>query len=388
MTDNLLIQSENLEALKALEPTFGNQVQCIYIDPPYNTGEDRQTNRQGQSYIDRWSHDSWLEMMRERLLVLHSLLSPEGSIFIQIDDNEMDALKLLCDEIFGRQNFISRITVAARSPSSFSTVNPGVYKASEYLLWIASDRSTFRSYPLRVSKSPDRAYRLWLENPEDTWESWRLSRLADALPPGVDRDEFQVEHAHRVARLASISDRKASKATVALKKSSLVEPEKIFRVDRGTLPPQYLLRGQQLIFYDRQVTEIDGKRSASRPLTNIWTDISWEGIAREGGVTYKSGKKPERLLRRCLQLCTRPGDWVLDAFAGSGTTPAVAHKMGRQWVAIESGSIFPQTCGRLERVVQGEDPTGITKVSGWRGGGSFRRLEHPDSTCAFSARTQ
>ncbi len=146
-------------------------------------------------------------------------------------------------------------------------------------------------------------------------------------------------------------------------------------VERPGRDPQYLLRGQQLIFYDRQVSEIDGVPTASRPLTDIWTDIAWEGIAREGGVTYKQGKKPERLVRRCLQLSTRPGDLVLDCYLGSGTTAAVAHKMERRWIGIEAGGAFALARERLDRVVAGEDANGITRLEAWSGGGSFQTID-------------
>ena len=132
------------------------------------------------------------------------------------------------------------------------------------------------------------------------------------------------------------------------------------------------------MFYDKQVHEIDGRLQASRPLTNLWTDISWEGIAREGGVIYKTGKKPELLLRRCLQLCTDPQDWVLDCFLGSGTTAASAHKMNRKWIGIESGEAVQLSRDRLQRVCDGEDPNGISRVCQWKGGGEFACLKWDD----------
>lgn len=137
-----------------------------------------------------------------------------------------------------------------------------------------------------------------------------------------------------------------------------------------------MIDGQQLIFYRKNVAEIDGEKTATRLLTNIWTDIAWEGIAGEGGVRFPKGKKPERLLRRCIELTTNPGDLVLDSFAGSGTTGAVAHKMGRRWIMVEIGDhagthIVP----RLKKLIDGEDQGGISKAVGWKGGGGFRYYE-------------
>lgn len=375
MTGNRLIHGDNLPAMQALVQEVPGVFQCAYLDPPYNTGE-AQRGAAEAGYSDRYDRAEWREMMVARLRLVRDLLSEEGSLFVQLDENELDTLKLALDEIFGRPQFINRITVAARSPSAFSTVNPGVFKASEYILWYARNRSRMRTYPLRVPRAPDRAYTLWLENPGDPVDAWRVVTLRSAFPTGADLDSVRVTEASQVCRLATISDKKAGRAIVEAKErsrdqSSRNQREQVLRVERDGLDPQFVLRGQQLIFYDKQVSLLDGVPTATRPLTNIWTDIPWEGISREGGVQFKTGKKPEKLLRRCLQLCTRPGDWVLDPFAGSGTTAAVAHKMGRAWVAMEAGAIHTASRERMERVVGGADPHGISALEGWSGGGTF-----------------
>jgi len=370
VTDNRLIHGDNLPALKSLVQEMPGAFQCAYLDPPYNTGE-AQRGASGAGYSDRYDRAEWREMMVARLRLVRDLLSEEGSLFVQLDDNELDTLKLALDEIFGRPQFINRITVAARSPSAFSTVNPGVFKASEYILWYAKSRSRMRAYPLRIPRDPDRAYALWLENPADPVEAWRVVSLRGAFPAETDLDSVRVHQAAQVCRLATISNKKAGRAILAAKERSREQPERVLRVERDGLDPQFVLRGQQLIFYDKQVSLLDGVPTATRPLTNIWTDIPWEGIAKEGGVQFKTGKKPEKLLRRCLQLCTRPGDWVLDPFSGSGTTAAVAHKMGRAWIAMEAGAIHTASRERLKRVVEGADPHGISSMEGWSGGGTF-----------------
>ncbi len=177
---------------------------------------------------------------------------------------------------------------------------------------------------------------MWLENPADDVTAWRFRPLGEvARERGVDPDELRVEHCEQVCRLASISDTKSGKAIRALKARSKADPDRVHVLERQGREPQHVLRGQQLLFYAKQVRVIDGKRTASRPLTNVWTDISWEGIAREGGVRFKYGKKPERLLRRCLELASDPGDLVVDCFLGSGTTAAVAEQTGRRWIGIE-----------------------------------------------------
>jgi len=378
--DNMLIKGDNLLALKALEQDYAGKVKCIYIDPPFNTGAAF------EHYDDGVEHSLWLSLMRQRLELLRNLLTLDGAIFVHLDDNEADYCRVLMDETFGRGNFISRLTVEARAPSAFSTVNPGVFKASEYILWYARERAEFRENSGRVKREPDYAYSKWLSNPEAPPRDWRFQNLADVyalVPSGRSKhprsvlekfNNYIIENASRVCRLASISDSGAGQAIVELKRESLRTPGVVHHMRRADgLDDVYVLDGQQLIFYGKNVVEIDGEKTASRLLTNIWTDIAWEGIANEGGVRFPKGKKPERLIRRCLELTTGPGDLVLDSFAGSGTTGAVAHKMGRRWIMVEIGDhadthIVP----RLTKVIDGEDQGGVTKAVGWDGGGGFR----------------
>jgi len=373
-SSNALVHADNLVVLSGM-PTAS--VQAVYIDPPYNTGTDF------QHYTDALSRREWLAYMAARLVELRRVLRPEGSLWVQVDDNQVDYLRVLLDDIFGEDSLVSRVTVRARAPSAFSTVNRGVFKASEYLLWVARDRSRLCWTPQRVPRDPDPAYTRWIVDPTLPPERWVLSTVRAEYKARTGarrfrRDDsacrrFIVDHARHVFRLAPISDTKAGAATVALKQQSRLEPDRVFVLDRGPkLQPVVVCNGQQIITYDRNVTVVDGVRTASTPLTNIWTDLRWEGIAREGGVRFKQGKKPERLLRRVLQLCTRPGDHVLDCFGGSGTTAAVAHKMGRRWTLIERGlQARTHALPRLRSIVAGEEPTGVSALTGWRGGGGF-----------------
>lgn len=378
--DNILIKGDNLLALKALEQDYAGKVKCIYIDPPFNTGAAF------EHYEDGLEHSLWLSLMRQRLQILRDLMTMDGAIFVHLDDNEGDYCKVLMDEVFGRRNFISRLTVEARAPSAFSTVNPGVFKASEYILWYARDREQFRENSGRVKRDPDYAYSKWLSNPEAPPEQWTFENLSDVYArqpqgrsssPKVALERFNafiISNATRICRLASISDTGAGQAILDLKRDSLTHRGKMYHMRRGGgLDDIYVIDGQQLIFYGKNVVELDGEKTASRLLTNIWTDIAWEGIAAEGGVRFPKGKKPERLLRRCIELTTDRGDIVLDSFAGSGTTGAVAHKLGRRWIMVEIGEhadthIVP----RMTRIVKGEDRSGISQVAGWNDGGGFR----------------
>ncbi len=378
--DNRLIFGDNLLALKALEADFSGEIKCIYIDPPFNTGD------MFENYDDGLEHSIWLGLMHQRFLSLRTLLKEDGSIFVHLNDDELDYCKILLDEVFGRANFVNRITIDARSPSAFSTVNPGVFKASEYILWYAKNKKNFVENSGRVRRTPDAAYNQWLVNPEAPFNQWRLIPLMEAysaMPPSRSRrpdsvldhfHRFIVDNSSQVCRLASISDSGAGELIVALKRQSESARGEVHRLTRSSdLDDVYVINGQQLLFYEKNVTEIDGIRCATTSMTNVWSDIAWEGIANEGGVTFRKGKKPERLIRRCLDLTTNFGDIVLDSFAGSGTTGAVAHKMGRRWIMVELGEhCHTHVIPRLKKIIDGEDNSGITDVMNWQGGGGFR----------------
>ncbi|MET3499642.1 adenine-specific DNA-methyltransferase [Mucilaginibacter rubeus] len=379
-TENMLIHGDNLLALKALEQDYAGKIKCIYIDPPYNTGNAF------EHYDDGIEHSLWLNLIHKRLSLLKTLLAKDGCIFIQLDDNELDYCKIICDELFGRNNFVNRITIDVRAPSAFSTVNPGVFKASEYLLFYAKDKSFFKEIGTRVAREPDYAYSLWLQNPDADFKEWKFENVLNAYRRIVkekesthprkrldDYNKFVINNADRIARLASISDTGAGQQVIDLKNVSLSNKDEIFRLQRKQgLDDVYVLNGQQLIFYKKNVVEIEGKQQASKLLTNIWDDIAWEGIANEGGVIFKRSKKPERLIKRILELTTNEGDLVLDSFLGSGTTAAVAHKMRRKYIGIELGDHAITHCyPRLKAVVDGEQG-GISKAIGWQGGGGFK----------------
>ena len=388
--DNLLIHGDNLLALKALEADYAGKVKCVYIDPPFNTGAAF------DHYEDGLEHSTWLNLMAQRFEILRRLLSSDGALFVHLDDNELDYCKVILDEVFGRENFINRISVEARAPSAFSTVNPGVFKASEYILWYAKDRSSFKENSGRTKRDPDYAYSKWLENPDDPPAQWRIGNIIDAYgrqerarathPRTVLEkfNDFMIENARQVCRYASISDTGAGQAILDLKAQSNRTPGKMFHMTRENgLDDVFVVDGQQLIFYNKNVAVVDGTRAATRLLTNVWTDIAWEGIANEGGVQFKKGKKPERLLRRCIELTTGKGDLVLDSFAGSGTTGAVAHKMGRRWIMVEIGDhATTHIVPRLINVVDGSDQAGISRAVDWHGGGGFRYYDIAPSLLA------
>ncbi|RGD88095.1 site-specific DNA-methyltransferase [Acinetobacter sp. SWAC57] len=382
LQQNLLIKGNNLLALHSLSDHLVNKIKLIYIDPPFNTEND------SFQYNDSFTHSAWLTFMKNRLEVSRELLSDDGSIFVHCDDNELAYLRVLMDEVFGRSNFISQINIDARSPSAFSTVNLGVFKASEYMLWYAKNRTNFTENSCRVARNPDYAYDKWLENPEDDINEWKFISVVDAYNKDANQqnrnpltelkrfNKFILNNADRVCRLASISDSGAGQAILELKEKSLQQPNTFFYLKRDNgLDDVYVINGQQLIFYKKNVSVINGELTATKLLTNVWTDIAWEGIAKEGGVKLKKGKKPEALIQRIIALSTIENDIVLDFCLGSGTTCAVAHKMGRRWIGIEQMDYIEDiTKKRLKSVIEGER-SGISKVVNWQGGGSFVYFE-------------
>lgn len=385
---NMLIHGDNLLALRSLESMYAGEVKCIYIDPPFNTGSRIDADGKDVGYEDGIEHSLWLEMMYKRFFSLYKLLSEDGALFVHLDDNEADYCKVILDEIFGRNNFMNRVTIDARSPSAFSTVNPGMFVASEYILYYAKNRKKLIEKQLRTKRSPDYAYNKYIESFEDGFENWKLIPLTQAYakyvgisgnnPVSISKrfDDFIVDNADRICRFTAISNTGAGQKVLALKEQSLAFPDRIFHLERDGLDDVYILNGQQISFYSKNIKEIYGEKCATKLLTDIWTDIAWEGIAKEGDVTFKKGKKPERLLQRCIELVTNPYDIVLDSFLGSGTTTAVAHKMNRRYIGVELGPHAYSHCfHRMQRIVDGEDQGGITKSQNWQGGGGFKFYE-------------
>lgn len=386
---NMLIHGDNLLALRALEENFKGAVKCIYIDPPFNTGSRIDADGKDVGYDDGIEHSIWLNMMYQRFQILHGLLREDGAIFVHLDDNESDYCKVILDEIFGRKNFMNRVTVDARSPSAFSTVNPGMFVASEHILFYAKNRSKLIENRVRTPRTPDYAYNKYITNIESPYSEWEFISVSEAFarygkvrsdnPESILKayNKFIIDNAERICRYTAISDSGAGQKVVELKTLSLSNPNRIFMLEREGLDNVYVINGQQLAFYSKNIHVIDGVPQASKLLTDIWTDIAWEGIAREGDVTFKRGKKPERLIKRCLELATScADDIVLDSFLGSGTTAAVAHKMNRRWIGIELGEHAYSHCvHRLSRIVDGTDQGGISKAVNWQGGGGFKFYE-------------
>lgn len=381
--DNLLIHGDNLAALRALSSTHAGRFRCVYLDPPFNTG------RSFAEYNDSFSPDDWLAMMRPRLEALRPLLTPDASVFAEIDDTELGRLLLLMDEVFGAKNRISTVTVVRSAPTGHKAQNRGPVNVSDFVLVYAQDRKRWHHRPqVRVREGIDPAYGTWLENPDASPSRWTFRPLraafAERLGYRSARDAasklglghaqalaaFVLQNARHVVRFAQPRYDAIGREAQALVDASRAEPGKVLVLRREGRAPFIVRSGNRILFLADKVRSIDGTPAIVEPLTNVWDDVPFQGIAREGGVVFARNKKPERLVARVLSMATDPGDWVLDPFLGSGTTAAVAQKMGRRWVGIEAGDHARTLCEpRLRRVILGEDVSGITRTVGCEGGG-------------------
>jgi adenine-specific DNA-methyltransferase len=381
--DNRLISGDNLLALKAIEQEFAEKVKCVYIDPPFNTQQAL------EHYDDGLEHSIWLSLMRDRLEVIHRLLSEDGTLFVHIDDNELGYLIVLLDEIFGRHNRISVVTFKQGSATGHKSINPGVVSISNFILIYAKDKSSWRPNRIFTARERDERYGQFIENVEQSCGLWRITTLSKAFAASKgmsekdaralvkskpeELDTFVVKNARKVVQLAKPSYEGVSAEARKLIDRSTADPDTIFHLPRQEFSDIYLKGGKRILFYSDKLKQIDGQWVAGEPLTTLWDDILSNNLHAEGGVDFPKGKKPEALIKRCLELATSSGDLVLDSFAGSGTAGAVAHKMGRQWIMVElrehcDTHILP----RMKRVIDGSDASGVTSIVHWNGGGGFR----------------
>lgn len=374
-SESAVIHADNVDAMERLaRDGFLGRFRCAYFDPPFNSG------RRFAEYEDARSPDAWRAMMTRRLEVARSLLADDGAAFVEIDDTELGSLQVAMDAVFGREHRIATITVVRSAATGHKAINPGLVNVTDFILAYARDRARWRpNRQVRERDDYDRAYSTWLENPGDPCDRWRFVSLTThvrgRLGAGATRaaiERFAMDHAEHVVRFAQPRYEAVSRAARALIDRSRLEPERVLRLERDGRRDLLLRAGNRVLFLADKTAVVDGRRVLVEPLTNVWDDVPFQGIAREGGARFVRNKKPEKLVARVLAMSTDPGDWVLDAFLGSGTTAAVAHKMGRRWVGIESGDHLDAIClPRLRRVVDGGDATGVTRAFDWRGGGGF-----------------
>ena len=389
-TDNLIIKGNNLLALHSLKRKYAGKVKLIYLDPPYYFIAKKPEDT--FNYNSNFKLSTWCTFMRNRLEVAHDLLSDDGALFIQISDDGVAELHLLLKEIFnrnGENNFINKITIKTKSPSGFASVNPGVFETAEYILAFAKHKRLWTFKQQFVKSEYDSNYAFFVRNYNEPYKNWQFERIDAyvAKQEGYkDKREalknikepvfmqlvadFAIRNKDKVFRFTAINDDAAEEA-VKLREESKENKDQIYCLERSNNTPLYVTKGQEIAFYSKKVRNIDGEECPSIQLSNIWIDTPYEGIAKEGAVKLKGGKKPERLIKRIVELASNPNDIVLDFFAGSGTTAAVAYKMGRRFITCDQlNEQIDKSVRRLTKVSEGEQ-SGVSKLVDWQGGGSF-----------------
>ncbi len=364
LSGNMLIHGDNLSGLRALAATHSEQIQCIYIDPPYNTGHAF------AHYNDDLAHQAWLEMMRPRLEAMRNLLRPSGYFFVSIDDANMAYLKLLCDQVFGRMNFIGNLIWEKKRKPSFLSHLAGI---TEFVLVYAKDRSEAKplyygtttegkKYPINnagnglgILEFPAGTVEMTFPDQlipaQDMSEGRIVTRLLDAVHVcnGRNQNAFRLEGEFRYSQR---------------KLNEIIQSGDPLRIAKLPFRPNHIRSGGE----PKKMKNLLSTAHYGLP---TYEDAAEESRLLFGGETFDY-PKPEGLILALIEASSKPGDWVLDAFAGSGTTTAVAHKAGRRWIGIERGHhIYSHCRNRMQRVCQGLENGGVTAQTQWSGGGGF-----------------
>jgi len=390
-TDNLIIKGNNLLVLHSLNKRFNGKVKMIYIDPPYNTGNDE------FMYNDSFNHSTWLTFMKNRLEIARELLRDDGVIFVQCDDREHAYLKVLMDEIFSRGQFISDIAVKVTPPMGLASGARLIFDVKENIL-VYGKKDPVTPYENLIEKE-------FIDRNSKTVEQYNMiledegveGETIAKLKTSTGTIEIKRRCNYKITRIPidEIDDVNEYYANNIDKIFRLTEPsrtgmEKTIMPDNelysyyhipskgkheGKQIKRYIYKKNRMLFLkDYAKTKIvNNKKTIFKMeyLSNIIAADWWTGIANEGGVKLNNGKKPEELLRMLIALVTKEGDLVMDFFMGTGTTCAVAHKMGRQYIGVEQLDYGENSAVvRLKNVING-DPTGISKTVGWQGGGDF-----------------
>jgi len=388
--DNLIIRGNNLLVLHSLKKRFAGKIKLIYIDPPYNTGNDE------FKYNDRFNHSTWLTFMKNRLEVARKLLSEDGIIFVQIDGREQTYLKVLMDEIFFKENFLSLITVKAKAGGGVGQESY-LFDICEYLLVYAKDKTkVHNNLPFLEVKLNNKIKGIYSKLLADFGSEKHIKDInignvgkievfkhigftVNTINNEDRTEDNYYKNFEKIFRTTNPQGGLIQRVMPQLPQKGLVSFE--YKPTKGKSAGKtyryYFLDGSLIVWLKDSAIKNEKDRKILKLIknNNLWTENLHQGIAKEGNVELKSGKKPEKLLRRIIEMSTEPGDIVLDFFLGSGTTCAVAHKMGRQYIGVEQLDYGKNdSVTRLKNVING-DQTGISKEVGWKGGGEFVYLE-------------
>ena len=397
-SENMLIHGDNLLALKALEQQYAGQVKCIYIDPPYNTGAAF------EYYDDNLEHSIWLGLMYPRIKLLYSLLKDGGSLWVSIDDIECHYLKVILDEVFGRNALVADITYE-RSGSAGLGQGGLFVNTSEHILIYAKGAFSYNKIlgsTLLEFKTMKRYNKVLVQEgtrelvdefiSKSNGKPVRIYRHTDFEIRTISLRDF--EHREREIRAEFLTDFERLFRTNNVQKENQFQNELMSRMDKQYLytvdyipsrgknkdkPTTLYYYNAELFAWLKDTAYVeDGNIVKTNNLTTVWRheDIPKADLANEGGVDFPRSKKPEQLIKRILQIATNEGDLVLDSFLGSGTTAAVAHKMHRRYIGVEMGNHAYTHCKvRLDSVIDNTDPRGITSSTNWHGGGGYKFYE-------------
>ena len=411
--ENMIIHGDNLLGLRAIEDKYTNSIKCIYIDPPYNTGEAF------ENYDDNLEHSIWLDLMRSRLMILRRLLREDGTIWIQIDDEEQAYLKVLCDEVFGRNNFVNMVSVNMKNIAGASGggEDKRMKKNCEYILVYAKEYSLLPLFngPYVYKEIYDEVLSY-----KESGKSWHYTSVLvnegekEYVASTVDGDGNEIKVYRRInTEIMSVRQ--------LMKRDGLTEKEVYYKYGRfifeakdaqssirqrviqakkennitedvisieyvpktgkrkGRLYEQFYKGDKCRLFaWLKDISEVKDDVLYKKELQGTYWDMTSciNNLTKEGSVQFPKGKKPEKLVGQIFSMTTQPGDIVLDSFLGSGTSAAVAHKMGRTYIGIELGEqAYTHCCPRMQHVIDGEDQGGITISEKWEGGGGFKFYE-------------
>lgn len=408
-TDNLLIHGDNLEALKALMPFYAGNIKCIVIDPPYNT------KNAFEHYDDNLEHSKWLSLIYPRLELLHDLLNEAGTLWVTIGDDQNHYLKVILDEIFGRENFLNQISAKMKQTSGASGggEDKKLKKNIEYVLVYAKDIKSFTQFRPHYEYENLFDYITRMRRQGKSWKYTRAiidfgySRHLNTIKDGSGKSIEIYEHKQvkvmsvtTLARDYGLSEEEAyikffdlifrdTNAQSSIR-SRVQEATKNSEADFFSIkyvPRSGRYKGQEITLYYKGrnrdliawLSDIAVKENGSvlrkEKLGTLWEGFPLNNLTKEGGVRFPGGKKPEELIRRIIELASDTGDLVLDSFLGSGTTAAVAQKLNRRFIGVEIGEHAKTHClPRLKKVVDGEQG-GISNALNWQGGGGFRFCE-------------
>ena len=388
--DNLIIKGNNLLALHSLKSRFAGKVKLIYIDPPYNTGND------SFGYNDSFNHSTWLTFMKNRLEAAKKFLHGDGIIFVQIDNREQAYLKTLMDGFFGRENFLTMITLKAKAGGGVGQES-FLFDICEYILIYANDWLNVKNYKSYIEDQLGDNVKNVYNNILESFGSEK--HIKDVSGGNVGQIKI-FEHKNFDFKSLRSSDRtgenyykyfdkifRTTNPQGGLMKRVMPQiPKKGFYSIEyvptkgkfaGKLSRSYFLNGSLIVWLKNSALKNETDKVVLKLVKNdnLWAENLHQGIAKEGIVELRAGKKPEKLLKRIVEMTTKPGEIVMDYHLGSGTTCAVAHKMGRQYIGIEQLEYGENdSVIRLKNVING-DQTGISKAVGWKGGGEFVYLE-------------